>query len=99
MNLGNIEIDEQKIRDAAMDAAFQVAKKEAEKAFQHDCFREKPRYDSICRFVDEVIDNLLASPEFKAKVASICEEEFLMLAKEKIANAVARTSVAKLRGE
>ena len=99
MNLGEIELDEQKARDVSMEAAFQVAKREVEDTFQCRWHRESPHYDRIRKYVEEVADNLLASPEFKAKVVAACEEEFIERAKEKVANAVARTSVSKLRGE
>lgn len=99
MNLGEIELDEQKVRDVAMEAAFQVAKREVEDIFQRHWHRESPHYDRIRKCVAEVADNLLASPEFKARVVAACEEKFIALAEEKIANAVARTSVSKLKGE
>ena len=99
MNLGEIKLDEQKVMDVAMEAAFQVAKREVENAFQHHWHRENPHYDRIRKCVAEVANNLLASPEFKAKVVAACEEEFIERAKEKVANAVARTSVAKLRAK
>lgn len=99
MNIGNIEIDEQKIKNAAINAALQVAEREVENLFQRHWLRENPRYDRVCKCVQEVIDELIASPEFKATITAACKEEFLALAKQKIANAVARTSTAKLRGE
>lgn len=37
MNLGEIKLDEQKVRDVAMEAAFQVAKLEVEDTFQSSC--------------------------------------------------------------
>lgn len=39
MNIGNIEIDEQKVKDVAMEAAFQVAKREVEDTFNAACTR------------------------------------------------------------
>lgn len=97
MKLEDIEIDEEKLKAIAMDAAFKMAKGEIDKQFGIWHAGDSCRA-IISRTVDEIVSRLLASDEFKNEIESFCREKFMRLAEEKIANAVARTSVSKLKG-
>lgn len=97
MKLEDIEIDEEKLKAVAMDAAFKMAKGEIDKQFGIWHAGDSCRA-IISRTVDEIVSRLLASDEFKNEIESFCRERFLQLAEEKIANAVDRTSVSKLKG-
>lgn len=99
MNIGPIEIDAKEIEAAAMRAVIEVANKHIKSTVNDVWPRESPKRKLIISLVDSVVEKVIESPEFRAKVEAACEEEYIALAKKKIANAVARTSVSKLRGE
>ncbi len=99
MNIGPIEIDSKELEAAAMKAVFEIAHKHIKSTINDVWPRESPKRKLIISLVDGVIEKVIESPEFRAKVEAACEEEYIARAKEKIANAVARTSVSKLKGE
>lgn len=99
MNIGPIEIDYKELEVAAMKAVLEIAHKHIRSTLCDVWPRESPKRKLIISLVDSVVEQAIESPEFRAKVEAACKEEYIARAKEKIANAVARTSVSKLKGE
>jgi len=96
----NVELDDEKIRDLVREAALRAAQGLVREQFSdHGYGSRNKHHEKIRKVIADSVDALINSAEFGEEVVAFCRKRFLELAEEKIANAVARTSVSKLKGE